>query len=368
MTDESRLLEAFRGAAMGMRSWTSALDLVAKATRARIGQIAMLSHDGAMTLNLLSGTSPDEEAAYWIAGGPDPARNPRTRGLLAARSMVSMTDDDYITAWERERTPIYRGLFAQSDVPTSLQIKAETADRETVGLCLQRPGCSGEADGHERRLLEAVMPGVMSAVTAGLAMGSAADQVTLTTAENLAGPAMMLGDELALVSLSTSAEAMLRAGDVLTLRRGRVRAVEPAGQAMLERAFAAVAHAPVPLRRTMRVILEATGGTAVAVDLCPLPVRIAGPLSRAQALLVVRQPRVVEDRDATEDLRAAFDLTLAEASVALLLADGLSLPEVAARRGTAIGTVRTQLKLVFEKTGCRRQAELVAAIGPFRRR
>lgn len=367
MMDEGVLLEAFRGAAMGMRSWTSALDLVAGAARARIGQIAAMSAEGAMTFNLLSGTSPDEEAAYWEVGGPDPARNPRTRGLLAAPPLVAIVDDDYVSRELRDRTPIYRTLFAQSDVPSSLQIRTITPGGGTIALCLQRPGSSGEADMRERRFIEALFPGVADAVIAAQAMGLESDRGTLATAEHLAGPAMLLGADLTVVSLSPTAEVMVRDGGVLAVRNGRLRARGAGGQARLDHGFAAVAHAPVALRRMTRVMLDAADGTIVAVDLCPLPVRISGPMSLAQVLLVVRQPSAVEDSQVIAALRAGFGLTAAEASVAMLVADGLSIAAVAARRGAAIGTVRAQLKMVFEKTGCRRQAELVLKLGTYRR-
>jgi DNA-binding CsgD family transcriptional regulator len=62
------------------------------------------------------------------------------------------------------------------------------------------------------------------------------------------------------------------------------------------------------------------------------------------------------------DLQVAslFDLTPAEARVFEGIASGLSVTEIAEQAGTAVGTTKTHLLQVFAKTGCHRQAELVA--------
>lgn len=52
----------------------------------------------------------------------------------------------------------------------------------------------------------------------------------------------------------------------------------------------------------------------------------------------------------------------AEARLALLLANGHSLPDIAGRLDISINTVRTQLKSIFAKTGTHTQAELVRLI------
>ncbi len=61
-------------------------------------------------------------------------------------------------------------------------------------------------------------------------------------------------------------------------------------------------------------------------------------------------------------LRSLYGLTRAEAEIAKLLSDGLSLEEAAERRAVTLNTARSQLKRVFSKTGARRQADLVRIV------
>jgi DNA-binding CsgD family transcriptional regulator/PAS domain-containing protein len=57
-------------------------------------------------------------------------------------------------------------------------------------------------------------------------------------------------------------------------------------------------------------------------------------------------------------LRQVFGLTPAEARVAIHVADGSSLSDISDKFDVALGTVRGQLKAVFQKLGVNRQAEL----------
>ncbi|MCP1535491.1 helix-turn-helix transcriptional regulator [Methylorubrum extorquens] len=64
----------------------------------------------------------------------------------------------------------------------------------------------------------------------------------------------------------------------------------------------------------------------------------------------------------SELVQGLFDLTPAEARVARDIARGLGVPEAAVQAGVTQGTIRSQLKAVFAKTGTSRQAELAALL------
>lgn len=78
---------------------------------------------------------------------------------------------------------------------------------------------------------------------------------------------------------------------------------------------------------------------------------------------------VFEVHDAPEErierLRTAFGLTASEAALALHIADGGDVGSYAEAKGITRNTVRNQLQAVFDKTGARRQAELVKLLADF---
>lgn len=64
-----------------------------------------------------------------------------------------------------------------------------------------------------------------------------------------------------------------------------------------------------------------------------------------------------------ERLRRLFGLSEAEAQIAVQLACGANLKNIAAARGVSLDTVRTQVRSIFHKTGLHRQGELICVVG-----
>jgi DNA-binding CsgD family transcriptional regulator len=76
------------------------------------------------------------------------------------------------------------------------------------------------------------------------------------------------------------------------------------------------------------------------------------------ALTLVARPQAPP----VELVQTLFDLTPAEARVARSLASGKTAEDIAADGGVSLNTVRTQVRGVLEKTGCNRQAEVIALL------
>jgi DNA-binding CsgD family transcriptional regulator len=67
-------------------------------------------------------------------------------------------------------------------------------------------------------------------------------------------------------------------------------------------------------------------------------------------------------RGSGEALGRLFDLTRAEARLALMLANGASLEEASGTLGISKHTGRAHLRAIFGKTGVSRQSQLVSLI------
>ena len=93
-----------------------------------------------------------------------------------------------------------------------------------------------------------------------------------------------------------------------------------------------------------------------------LPIRAAthDPLLR-RAILALAPARPAP-APPEQLVQALLDLTRAEARVACALAAGKTVEEIAIESGSAQATIRTHLHRVLEKTGCARQAEIVALL------
>jgi DNA-binding CsgD family transcriptional regulator len=94
-----------------------------------------------------------------------------------------------------------------------------------------------------------------------------------------------------------------------------------------------------------------------------LPVRgLAHDVFDRGFALIVVTPVVPKDVPTAEVLQGLFDLTPGEARVAHAIGKGRAIETIATAAGVSRETVRTQLKMVFAKTGLNRQAELVALL------
>jgi DNA-binding CsgD family transcriptional regulator len=61
-------------------------------------------------------------------------------------------------------------------------------------------------------------------------------------------------------------------------------------------------------------------------------------------------------------LRREYRLTPQEATIAEMMALGLSPSQIAAETGARVNTVRTQIKRIFAKTGCHRQSQVAVLV------
>lgn len=163
-------------------------------------------------------------------------------------------------------------------------------------------------------------------------------------------------------------EALLRRGAGLGSRGGRLQALHPADQDVLEGALALAARSAAGRSlaggSTLRVRqARAAPPLSVLVD----PLRGDGPaaelfaepfFSRPAALVLASDPeaRTVLPEEA---LAAAFGLTPAEARLLAALCAGESLFGYAERHRISRETARSHGKRLLAKTGARRQAELV---------
>jgi DNA-binding CsgD family transcriptional regulator len=91
----------------------------------------------------------------------------------------------------------------------------------------------------------------------------------------------------------------------------------------------------------------------------PLRTKPQGLRDRAPAAAVFVSDPDVRLESSEQHLRGLYALTVVEARLAAWLSQGKSVSEAAEAMGITVNTARAYLKRVYDKTGVRRQAELV---------
>lgn len=217
-----------------------------------------------------------------------------------------------------------------------------------------------EADIDELRRL---VPHLRRAVIISRMLDVAVDTATTFSAALEAIPtAVFLVDAgLQIVHANVPAQTMLAAGDPVRSSRGRLGLREELIAGQLQRAIEDAGRNEASLgRRGMAIPMRRLDGTAAAASIFPLERRRlrGGPEGAATAAIFVADPADPPSMPA-DALRLLYDLTPAEQRVFGLVVDGRRTEEIAKQLQVGVGTVRTQLLRVFEKTGRRTRADLV---------
>jgi len=183
--------------------------------------------------------------------------------------------------------------------------------------------------------------------------------------ELLDGASVLLDREGSILSLNSSARALLRDGAVIGTGQGhRLKFQNRDDCEAFKREFDSLREANPPAHRHLRIAGRTSGigsppldrvsmlaiGATSDVVVPPLAVLISIRSGLGRAMV------------SADLLRLAFDLTKTEASVAAALAAGANIEEVARQRGRQPATIRNQQYAAYSKMGVASHAELVACV------
>lgn len=176
----------------------------------------------------------------------------------------------------------------------------------------------------------------------------------------------LVGADGGIILTNAVADAILNAGRGLKNSRGRLSAERRTDHDYLAARIKDCAEKQGPLESH-----EAWPPLAIEQDGADHPITVlvrpgppfaplTAPLIRT-AIVILRDP---ERRDFVQPaaLERLFHLTPAEARLASLLANGVSVEDAAVQLGVTRNTVRTQLQAVFAKTRTNRQGDLIRLI------
>ncbi|MDP1883169.1 MAG: helix-turn-helix transcriptional regulator, partial [Bradyrhizobium sp.] len=170
-----------------------------------------------------------------------------------------------------------------------------------------------------------------------------------------------------IIHANVAGQAILDAGDILYGVGGRLVACDAQAHQTLREVFAAAEQGDAALgTRGIAVPLIGKDGERYVAHVLPLTSgarRRAGIIYTAVAALFVRKAALASSR--SEVIGKAFKLTPTELRVLLAIVEVGGVPEVATALGVADTTVRTHVNRLFEKTGARRQADLVKLVAGY---
>jgi DNA-binding CsgD family transcriptional regulator len=234
-------------------------------------------------------------------------------------------------------------------------------DSESAMLGFHRTAQQEPFTIEERHVLGVVFPHLSRALRLRRALHRASERAARRQAmlDRFHTAAFLVDVSGRVLERNVAAELLVGAGAGLLLRHGRLEARRHDEAAVLERLIRDAATAALRGGAGGGACrLSRRDGNSYAVMVTPLAAETEGGPGVPTALVLVSDPDRHPSRPPEGSLRAIYGLTVAEEALALALLDGRRLREIAELRRVSLETVRVQLKALFAKTGCDRQADL----------
>lgn len=349
----------FAQAAVDGTQWLTALQALADATRSTRAQLVGFGEDNMSWFNwVTNGHPPEAVAAFERSLGTDPRGNTRRRVSLGDPLFTLRSEDDYGAVPNDAFSRRYRELCHAAEMLHGCQTTlSQTADGQ-VGLALLRSDSDGVSSGEQRALFMAVAPHVRNAVVLQRAIESQGRMLLAGALEEMSATAFICGPDARVRAMTRSAEQLCAAGRFV-LQQGVLHASTLKETRRLHQAIARQAE-PLPAPATLIVALS-DQRVPLIVDISVLPA-LPWRLERGSDILVAVRGGRRWHKSAPAVLESFYKLSPAEADVAMRVARGMSRDEVAAARGTSVGTVKAQLKSIFAKLDVSREAELIVLL------
>lgn len=309
---------------------------------------------------LTPGSSPEFDAAY-------------TETLFAADPFQGLPDGavtsyaEFMAELPASAFAEYRQAMAQSGFDQVLGVDLHfggdlraVEGRWEARFRVSRHNSLPDFTREERTRLQVLAPHLRIAVALfeKLQFAGAEHGMFHATAQGLGLALVVLDRNRRIVSSNALAESLLGEAEGLRRRGDELAFSDAAHQKLLGELLAKDLTQGAGLTR-FRVERPSQGDVVVTARPLELSAIHAG--AGALALFLARPgPEAHTDPQLLRDL---LGLTMAEARLAAVLGEGLSLVEAARRLGIAHNTAKVQLRAVFAKTGVRRQAQLVALMG-----
>jgi DNA-binding CsgD family transcriptional regulator len=290
-----------------------------------------------------------------------------TRARAVPRIMAGeiITDHDVMTAEQIRLDPMYNEVL----YPCGLQWFAAIGFRaDTAGwvLSIQRTGREGPFEARDKPLLARLAPRLTEAATLATAVGRTAI-LGVTNALDLIGlPAVAISQLGRVLGINKRAEAYLERD--LLVRNGRLSLADKTADSELIGLIDGFRNVSrMDATDASPIVVRRPGQRPLVLQSLPVPSAARSPFFGARAILVLND--LERDGEFSRSLLARiFNLTPAQSNIAVGIATGRSLEEVAAELGVTLETARHHLKVVFGKTETHRQGQLVALLNKLERR
>lgn len=351
---EQELVDRIYECAFVPELWPGVLDELAKIANARGGFLLAANQE---VLNWTASAKLYGGMETYLRGHFH-KRSQRASRLIAARHAGFVREHDVYTDEELASDPVYRDLLWPVGLGWAAGIAIAAPTGDVLYLSVERRRSLGPVKAASVQRLNALRPHLARSALISARLQLELARAAATTMELIGLPALVFDARGKVLAANHLMEALT---DHIRWRaQDRVSLKDSSADALFRQAIEAL-----PLASTAPTCSFAVRGadTRAAMVAHVIPVRRSSRdiFVRCAGVLMLT-PVTLPNGPPVELVTSLFDLTPAEARVARSLTAGKTLDDIATSGGVSRNTVRTQLRGVLEKTGCVRQAEVVALL------
>ena len=285
---------------------------------------------------------------------------------------VDLPQDRVVTVQELigeanwRESEFYKQFLKPLDILHALGADIRTEDGIECRLRVARPHREPPFSENDKALCTVVLPHLKRAVRLHSQLEAVDSERRLYagTVDRMLVGTVMLDETGSVLKSNPVADEMIREGDGLRLVNGALRADVSSGESRTPAARetgAAEAAARQPSSTRSRSLANRARGK-LGVLVRSLPNAGSSKAKRRPSVALFIRDAERKSEASREMVRRLFDLTPAEASLALALANGLTLDEAADGLNIRKNTARAHLRSIFSKIGVTRQTTLVRVL------
>ncbi len=362
-----RIVSALHDAALDDRLWPSASALIDDAAGMDYSHLVVLSGHSRDSAEVLFGDRYDHGELN--DGGREYAQNFFSHDERIPR-LFSLPDSQVFhvtkvyTEQELKTSPTYNELLCRDDAGGGLNVRMDGPDGSHIAWALPDSNDPLGWRSEQVALITQLLPHIRQFVRVRQALAAAeALRVSLTQLlDNALVGVLSLDRQGRVVETNTRALSILRHGDGVIDRDGILHARFPSDHATLQRL---IAHALPRWGQTAfggsMTIQRSSSRFPLTLHISPVYHRADFGAQRIAALVLLVDPAERPQIDPAF-LATTFGLTRAESRVAVALAAGHSVRDIAVATHRTQATVRTHVKQLHRKLGLHTQADLVRLV------
>ncbi|KQS02002.1 hypothetical protein ASG11_14430 [Sphingomonas sp. Leaf357] len=348
----------FQQAALDPSGWLPVLRDMASATGSARGQLIGVGGPNAVPFNWVT-DFPDEALSDFVRmDGGSPRINFRIAADLEFQPGTVVHEADYRRARGRLASDTYVDFCHDREIPLGCHTALIAEDQVMIGLALLRTTRDGVTTEDQRTEFARAARAARSAVRLQRAIEHQGADLVTGTLEAMAADCLLIDGFGRVGSMTPGAERAIAEAQAIRIVDGMLGGATPPTSRRIAQALRAVLAGNDPARVAL--------GGGRRLELFALARREWALSFSPQVIAILRDPQAELGREVAAVARD-FGLSPAEAAVTRLLVGGLDRDAVAALRGVSAGTLKSQIKAIYQKTGCAREAELVALVAGLNR-